>query len=97
VYRSQPAFWAFHVAGADVKPWKFRKRKPELHLVKAPLRCPKCNAEAVAVRSRRTTIVVKNDENVLIEGKWEHQGVVCTGKCGVVLRSFIQQELFSNG
>jgi len=58
---------------SDPKP----KKPPKL------ARCPACGGLASNVRSKRTRIVVKNDENTMVtDKKWTHRGVICFGTCG---------------
>lgn len=49
-------------------------------------RCPGCGGLAVPVRSKRTRIMVVNDERMQVtDKKWTFRGVVCIKECGAFI------------
>jgi hypothetical protein len=46
-------------------------------------KCPACGGPASNVRSKRTRIVLVNDEQKLVTDKrWTNRGVICFASCG---------------
>lgn len=49
-------------------------------------KCPACGGPASNVRSKRTRLVLVNDEHKPVTDKrWKHRGVICFQGCGFFL------------